>query len=261
MVELLIKYGADVNKGSPGKTPIWIALKMEKKEIFDVLVDAGAMLQVFTRRGTTLLAYAACQDKSHYLERILAAGVDPCAIDILGNNAFFAMARIGFNPRAVPFLVAHGLDVNRRNYKGLTPLFPASLRGNPKYAATFLRAGAIVNVCSLDGETPLIYALREGIRGSVEVLIAAGADINAVDYENRSPLYWSLHHGFISIAKILISLGAVVPPIIHSKKRNFYLGSKRTDKLLESTPEILQTADQTNLHLEAIRKKYWLTKQ
>jgi ankyrin repeat protein len=66
----------------------------------------------------------------------------------------------------VEFLLAHGADVNAKNYKGQTPLFNAR---SLDIAELLLVHGADVNSTNNDGETPLQAALDQGGKGQKDV--------------------------------------------------------------------------------------------
>ena len=72
-------------------------------------------------------------------------------------------------------LVSSGLDVNRLDDYGWTPLCHAAERGNTKVIRMLLASGADVNMPSHIGFTPLTCAVRAKQRKAAEVLRQAGA--------------------------------------------------------------------------------------
>ena len=72
-------------------------------------------------------------------------------------------------------LIAHGADVNARNYEDETPLFMIS---SAEVAEVLIAHGADVNARNYEGETPLFRTSSVDV---AKVLLSHGADINAVN--------------------------------------------------------------------------------
>jgi ankyrin repeat protein len=71
-------------------------------------------------------------------------------------------------------LVKSGVDLNRQDDYGHTPLCHAASRGNPKVVQALLDCGADVNLADHIGFTPLTCAVRDKQKKAAEVLRQAG---------------------------------------------------------------------------------------
>lgn len=85
MVTLLIKLGADVNKKDPyGDSPLCTALWSGADEIMEQLISAGAKIDTRDSFGCTLLHLAALRGNEKFAERLILAKMNINAIDKKG---------------------------------------------------------------------------------------------------------------------------------------------------------------------------------
>src|SRR4051794_8066380 len=78
--------------------------------------------------------------------------------------------------RALADLVRRGMDVNKPDRLGVTPLMAAAQLGRADMAGLLLRHGASVNAESPFGSTPLACAALTGNADTVGVLLRSGAN-------------------------------------------------------------------------------------
>ena len=86
----------------------------------------------------------------------------------------------------------HLHDVDFRDFKNMTPLHMASLRGYEQVARVLLECGADVTAQNDDSETPLHVASKEGHLQVVRVLLKHGASTSARDKVGSTPLHLAL---------------------------------------------------------------------
>ena len=94
-MRLLLDRGASPN-GRPGRErPLLLAIKLEGREIIEMLIDAGADVNVIGGSPiTTPLIYAAQRGQEETIESLLANGADPARV-IAGMSAALAARRGG----------------------------------------------------------------------------------------------------------------------------------------------------------------------
>ncbi|HJD20011.1 MAG TPA: ankyrin repeat domain-containing protein, partial [Candidatus Avelusimicrobium excrementipullorum] len=86
-------------------------------------------------------------------------------------------------------LIYANVDVNERNYAGITPLTVAAEKGNMDIIKLLVEEGsASVNLNSSYGVTPLIAAAAAGQREAVDYLLQNGADPTAKDDLGKTAL-------------------------------------------------------------------------
>lgn len=129
-VRALVERDASLsNAFSPdGFTPLGLAVFFGHQQTVEVLLDAGAEVNVASRETMKVTP----------LHSAAAAGEA-------------GIARL---------LIAHGANVNAAQAElGFTPLHEAALNGDIEFAKLLLEHGADVDVKTKDGMTPLAYAL------------------------------------------------------------------------------------------------------
>lgn len=91
----------------------------------------------------------------------------------------------------VKTLMYANVNVNEKNYAGITPLTVAAERGNMEIVKMLVEEKANVNEKSSYGITPLLAATAAGNAEVVEYLIANGADIKVEDDLGKNPLTYA----------------------------------------------------------------------
>lgn len=89
VVELLLERGADIDAVSldRGNTPLMDAVAVRNLELVQLLIDAGARLDIQSRDGQTALILAVGQKAVDAAEKLIEAGADASIADALGMSA------------------------------------------------------------------------------------------------------------------------------------------------------------------------------
>jgi len=164
-----------------GETPLMSALYRGHTKIVDLLIDAGAPLDVFAASAT---------GRIETLDDELAAStacITQYAYD--GWTALHLAAFFGHTDAAARLLDA-GADPNAasKNSLGNTPLHAATAGQHREVALLLITHGADVHAVDAARHTPLHIAAENGLEEVVRALLAAGADPHAVDAEEKTPL-------------------------------------------------------------------------
>lgn len=145
--------GADVNALNNSKeSPLYVAIDREKSKVANFYLRNGAQFTVNVETANPVVI-AAYRGQTKILKKMLKGGADPNATDKrnLGKTAL-AVSYLSSVDRLL--LATDGIEVDKPDANGRTPLHDAAIRG---------------------------------YLSSVERLIAAGADPNAVDNEGKTP--------------------------------------------------------------------------
>ncbi|MFO7169478.1 MAG: ankyrin repeat domain-containing protein [Chloroflexota bacterium] len=179
-----------------GDSAVLLAAYHGRREIAEMLVDAGAPLDIFeaaavgragrvaellrqrpelagaySHDGWTALHLAAFFGHVAAAEALLAAGADICAVsNNSSRNQPLNAAAAGDHLDVVNLLIVAGADVNARDGSGFTPLHAAAQNGNTAIVRALLNAGADPQAQQGAGRTPLALALEAGKQGAADLL-------------------------------------------------------------------------------------------
>ena len=187
-VKKLIKEGVNVNEkfdwGATGDiTAMVFAVMLGRMEICNVLIDAGADVNIKTSGGLTLLHHGALSS--------------------------------GDYKDVVELLIAKGLDVNAKctsygESKDATPLHAAAGKGNVAVVEVLIKNGAEVNSrAAYNSYIPLHIAARDGHLEVAKILITNEADINAKSKYEETPLDLAISNEHKELADLLRKNGGI----------------------------------------------------
>ncbi|MDE5615166.1 MAG: ankyrin repeat domain-containing protein [Treponemataceae bacterium] len=202
-------------------TPFTYAVCYSYKDIAELLIKAGADINVKIRDDETILtSVASMEGWKDITELLIKAGADVNAKTndngrfISGGTALMSAAYSGQKDSA-ELLIKTGADVNAKTDNGATTLMFAASAGNKDIAELLIKVGADVNAKTDNGETALMWAASRGYKNTAEVLIKAGADMNAKTNDGWTALTYTLSQQVWDdgsypkdVAKLLIKAGA-----------------------------------------------------
>jgi uncharacterized protein len=173
---------ADVNlKDELGNSPIHLALAKQKEEIFDLLLEKNADVNVAgadgkTKNQTALYA-AVMQDREDLVQKLIEKGANPNIADSEGAYPLSeAVARRTANPQIVKLLLDGGANVNAQEAnKGTALIFAASNKQissqtRQEIVKMLLDKDANKSIKDKTGKTALDWAKQMGNTDVVEIL-------------------------------------------------------------------------------------------
>ena len=267
MMKLLIEHGADVNarsihrdyqrhvtaEGRPksldsgGFTPLLYAARENCIACVDVLLQAGADINLPDPEGVSPLLLAILNANWDLAKRLIEAGADVNQWDIYGQAPLFAA--VGLHTRAdggrasidppnqtkgieiVRMLLERGANPNMQtffrpvdvrgstNTRGSTPLIRAANNGDLEVVKLLLEHGADATIYMADRQTP-IHAVLAGRAPEpralelIKILHDAGTDVNVIalvhhmeEVRGGTALHYAVRKRYKEVIKLLASYG------------------------------------------------------
>lgn len=116
----------------------------KREGMVKVLLEHGCDLNSQDELGRTAMTYAALFGRCDVTMLLVAAGADPLIEDVDGNSPLYHCSSVG-NANVARLLIdsfcSRGLNVNKRNLQGMTPLLQASKQGHVACAKVLVTKG------------------------------------------------------------------------------------------------------------------------
>lgn len=212
-VRRAIASGADTNLyNSRGQTALMIAAKNNLVEIVEVLIKAGAQIDLQDKYDReTALGFAASSGALEAARLLVAAKAN---LNLRNKYDMTPLMRVlhreKYDVRHGEFallLIGSGADVNAVADNGVTCLMYAIIHSD-QVTRALLAARADVNARTKWGETALMRAAAQGYESRVKLLLNAKADPNIVNNKGQSALAMARAAQRKDIEKILVNGGA-----------------------------------------------------
>jgi ankyrin repeat protein len=184
--------------------PLGEAKKMLPQFSVQQLNQAGA-------NGMTPLAKLCLINRWDLAEILIQAGASATFVSSQDNTVLHLLARIT-NQMILTQLIAAGAKVDALNVRGESPLFLACTYGSLEAVDAFLKAGADVNLMSSKNQiTALMQACRLGLTDIVKRLIEAGADLSITPEKTEvTALRYAVLSGNDELIGLLVRAGAKI---------------------------------------------------
>ena len=181
VIKVLIEK-ADLNmKDDLGNSPIHLAVTTKKDEIFDLLLEKNADVNLGGQSGKTknqtALYSAVLKDREDFVQKLLEKGANPNIADSDGAYPLSeAVVRSGASPQIVKRLLDGGANVNAQEANKATALIYAasnkqiSARTRQEIVKMLLDKGADKSIKDEKGKTALDWAKQNKNEDLLEIL-------------------------------------------------------------------------------------------
>ena len=170
VLRVLAEYGADMNREEGGRSPAYIATKMEDISALRVLIEHGADLN--RSSSSCYLVEVACDYNSLEVLQVL---IDNKAD--LGSTANHAVQ--SGNMDALTLLLENGADSNRAGLDGRTPSWNAASTNRVDMLEVLAAHGADLNRSDWEGNSPAHIAAKKNYVDVLRFLNQKKARIHA----------------------------------------------------------------------------------
>ncbi|KAI5840570.1 ankyrin repeat-containing domain protein, partial [Morchella snyderi] len=155
------------------------------------------------------------------------------------------------------------VDINCRNYSGMTPLHRAAQQNLPEAVKTLLKFGADVTIMDNKAFTPLQLAVEHKAKMAIPALLAAGSDPDTQSDDGETPLTIAIKRNSDYIVKLLLNAHATVNPREGTKTPPVHLAARLRRKailslFMKANPklDLRDALGRTPLHHAAERDEY-----
>ncbi|KAL0782032.1 hypothetical protein CaCOL14_003367 [Colletotrichum acutatum] len=206
-IEKLLEYGADLEaRLQNGRTALHVAISMRSTPMTEFLSDQGAYLDRRVNEHTAL-TYAistACPDIA---EVLIGAGADINLPSLKGNFPLLAAASAG-DLRTMKLLLSRGANFDAAGSEGYLPIHMAAHKNRVEVLQLLFKAGSRIDPTTEHGETPLTIAMHLGCFEAAQFLIEVGAEVDHSAPGAERIICQALKAGNTRIAIALIRGGA-----------------------------------------------------
>ena len=212
VAEVLVQNHAKLDAKNPnnGWTALMYAAHGGCKEAVEILIKAGAGLEIRDDREETALMLAALfdvHDSDKIIKMLIEAGANPQAVNDKDQTALM-LAVVQGSVKTVGALVDAGADVNFKNNDGTTALMLPPAWAAEEIVDILSRGGAKVNEVDRHGDSVMYHAGLFDDERRIMALVEAGTDINQRDGYGKTELMRAIRRGDAKRVTLLINLKA-----------------------------------------------------
>ena len=171
-VAKLLARGADPNTPDErGNTLLMVAVRHKNAKLVDLLIDAGAKLNLRNKYGETAIMLASYNGPHDIVEKLYIKGSE---IKHAGWNPLL-YAATGGHPKIVQLLLDGGVPIDSTSDNGTTALMMAARGNHSDTVKVLLKNGANPNISNESGGTALKWAVARQHHNTAELLKNGGA--------------------------------------------------------------------------------------
>lgn len=289
ILDLLLHGGANINdqQNPQNETPLHVAATVGHKDMVDLLLKNGALLNVKDKSNQTALHKAAEKGHEVIVKMLINQSADPHAKDKDGATALHKAAKGGYT-KLVQYLISKGSDPGRRDNigrtaihvaageghtdtvnslielkdskdkLGMTAFHKAAVSGHQAILELLMGDGCDPDVKDKDGNTALQLAVQNKHVNAVEYLLKSGASADTKDKSGGTSLHRAAEKGLGSILKLLLDNGC--DPDVKDKtgRTAFHAAASNGDKttmallvVSGANPDAKDNHGRTSLHKAA----------
>ncbi|KAJ7385774.1 hypothetical protein OS493_013808 [Desmophyllum pertusum] len=214
-----------------GASALHHAARMNRVQVIDFMLKAGASVDVYSRGGLTPLHVAARSNALEALDNLLKKGAKPnVASSSKSRTPLHVAAQFGHKQIIERLLNVKNLDIDATDQQGMTALHLAISRGYEDICTDLIDNGASINMTTKEGLSCLHLAADAGnteivslviqtaLRTVLKCLVTAMQStknvpefnrfINQRDADQNSALHLGVQTGQVSMCKVLLQHGA-----------------------------------------------------
>jgi ankyrin repeat protein len=209
LVQWFIGHGADLNRRArDGATPLHYAAMKGDQEKTKLLIEAGAMIDIWDLAGRSPLHTAAVHGHVRIVEYLYLWDKAKQELRDRSGWTVLHLAAMSGNESVVQFLVDLNIDKEAKDRNGRTALHLAAMAGKKDVVKLLIDHAADTKAKDSQGRDTLHLAAMAGKKDVVEFLIDCGFDKEVMDNAYTTPLGLAAGFGHEAVARLLVAHGA-----------------------------------------------------
>lgn len=194
VVDLLIRYGLDVNKKNNfHDTPLHLAVQFNNLSIVDRLIFKGANVNCKNKKMITPLHIASKNGQIEIINLLIANQAKISASDENGVKPIHYATQSG-KEEIIRILLNNGASLNDFDNRKNTVLHFACRNGDDNLVQFILRYLSITDIRNIYGESALHIASQYCKKSTVELLVRLGYNPALKDNNHQTPLDIAIKH-------------------------------------------------------------------
>ena len=209
VVKLMIEQrpNLDVPNVVGGWTALHSASSQGHVEMVQLLVSAGARVEVEDREGWTALHYSSDLGCLEVVQILVEAGANVNSTTAEQYTPLYLACQSG-HIDVVKWLLEREVNMDRSDKDGWTALHAACSKNHETVVELLLNKTpdlkTYVNARTSDGIIPLYLAAQHGFSQLTKLLISSGAEVNCPEEEGFAPLHVACQGGHYQVVKIIL---------------------------------------------------------
>ncbi len=189
-MKMIASMGANIDSSNSAKdTLLHLAVLKNDMETVKFLIEKKANLEWKGSQGRTPLFIAAEKGNLKIAELLIQSGASADTSDYSGKNLMHLFAMGKNNGKTITAFAARGIDINKKESYGLTPLMTAISSKRWENIPALIDAGADFKFTDSTGKTLLAKAIESKNSSLASFLIEKGIDVKKKDTSGRTPLH------------------------------------------------------------------------
>lgn len=200
---LLVKHGSHFRKDHDDNF-FWEKVNSGNADLVEILIDAGAEVDMHDTEGNTILTIAAKIDDENLASLAIDRGINVNATTNKNCTALMIASENG-NINTVQRILVAKPELDHQDNIGMTALLLAAQRGYTAVVVKLIDNGVNIDVTDTAGNTLLITAAKNGYEDIAFVAIEREIDVNATNKRKDTALMIASEEGNINIVKRLLA--------------------------------------------------------
>lgn len=194
VISALVKCKVNLNKPNPkGETPLSYSVLNLDDKVSTMLIQNGANPHEISKNGYNLIHKAVIKNRSETIKSLVKAGVNPNDRDNSYKTPFYIALERRFdfgvdNLNAIRALAECGININKRELFGKSPLCNCIIHGDTKLLELLIEKGANVHEVNVDGWNLLHMSVWRKQPLITAILVKAGVNSHQKNNNKLTPL-------------------------------------------------------------------------